>query len=100
MSTIISIASLRDRVTNSPARNKYIMLKYAELALDGDYQGYSVQNQLVEYTILDNTITLTNTVTQEVDSYIDPIPEQRFVDWVEGDWELIIPSDTTEGQIV
>lgn len=100
MSTIISIASLRDKVINSPAKNKYMMLKYADLALDGDYQGYSVYNELVEYTILDNTITLTNTVTGEVDSYSDLVPDQRFTGWVEGEWQVVSPDDTTEGQVV
>lgn len=76
------------------------MLKYADIALDGDYRGYSVQNELVEYTILDNVITLTNTVTGQVDSYTDMMSGQRFVEWEEGEWELIQPDDSTEGQII
>ena len=91
--------SLRQRIVSNLARNKYMMLKVAGIALDGDYVGYNLLDQLVDYTILDGEITLTNTVTGQVETYTDPNPLVRFEDWDEGEWEVIEPDDTTPGQI-
>lgn len=91
--------SLRQRIESNLARNKYNMLKVAGIAFDGDYIGYNLLDQLVEYTILDGVITLTNTVTGQVETYTDLNPQIRFESWDEGDWEIPNPDDTTIGQI-
>lgn len=96
---IITMDSLRQRIVSNLARNKYNMLKVAGIAFDGDYIGYNLLNELVEYTILDGEVTLTNTVTGQVETYVDLDPGVRFESWLEGEWEIINPDDTTPGQI-